>query len=225
MFLVRVFTILLIIFGGVLNAGSATPLKWGFVGNGFHVQFFIEHNSSLIEHTYTFELPNSFIIDTAEAENHYSIVSTNENLDVTSEYLPLSLKMALLCDIEAPVFTVSKNNTVTINLRQKDSGTGHNANEIRKLVFPIHIRYEALSQENPSSILSFLGEREAYVTRCISGADSASNLSALEDFQTNQEAHCRSIPVPYLSDLSLVYTTLVFSLVAGSVIAILSLFC
>lgn len=219
------FRLLLVVFiflGGGLCA-SATPLKWGFLGSGFHMQFFIEHNTSSTEEFYTFELPNSFIIDTAEAESRYSIVSSTENMDVTSDYLPLSLKTTFMCDIEAPVFTVTRNNTVSINLTKKSQTSADTATELRRLIFPIHARYEVLSQEAPPNFFSFFGERDAYVTRCISEVKTAFNSSVLEEFQSNQEYHCRNIPVPYLSDLPFVYSSLVISLLVGSAIAIFSL--
>lgn len=207
---------------GQLLLNRVNSLKWGFLENGYHMHFFIEHNSDLIEEHFSFQLPTSFFISIEEVQKQYIIVSGDKKVEVTSEYYPVSFKTDFLCDIEAPAFNLHKANEVSIELKRKNFTAHRNTSEIRKLVFPIHARYESLSNET-SNFRSFFSERKAHVTRCITGVYASFNSSTLEQFEENNSAHCRNIPVPYLEDLSFVHTSLMFTLVFGAAIAILSL--
>lgn len=221
MIFLRTFFVLYFLIGQLL-LNRVTSLKWGFSENGYHMHFFIEHNSDLTEEHYTFQLPPSFFISLEEVEEQYVIISNDNKADATSEYYPVLFKTDFLCDIEAPAFNIHKNNTVSIELKRKKITAHHNVFEVRKLVFPVHARYESLSHDT-STFLSFFKERKAHVTSCITGVHASSNNTTLELFEENEDTHCRNIPVPYLEDLSFVHASLMFVLLLGAGIAILSL--
>lgn len=210
-------------------AEESTVLDWGFIGEGFHMQFFVEFDGGNPNTLISFNLSNSFFIDAAEAEQLYTIVhcplsgskdfsSRGDCEERTSSYNPLSLTTAYLCDIEAPVFRVPGDNEINIRVTPKmPSKTKGRAT----LIFPIHARYEHLDREKPFSLFSFIFEEDAYVHRCMNEIVSSSAVYTSVD--SDVVNHCRNIPVGVLNDLPFVYRTLMSLLVAGAILVIASL--
>lgn len=225
----RRFCIVLICSLCVLLPVDASPFKWGFIGEGFHMHFFLEYSFTTDETQFTFDLPNSFFIDTAEAQQQYIMrkcVSKDACVDVTSHYFPLSIRTAYLCDIEAPVFRVPDTNRVVIQMSPKPDGFFNSLldREGRHgyLQFPIHSRYEQLATGSSFSLSAFLREEKAYVFRCMNSINS-SQSEPFEVVDANPDDHCRRIPVGNLADLPFVYRSLMTLLVLGAVIVVLAL--
>lgn len=210
------------------HVSGAQEHRWGFIGNGFHMHFFIEFDIVNTNLTYRFDLPNSFFIDTAEAEQLYMVkencdVNSNEIHscgDISTHYFPVSLTTSYLCDIEAPVFKVPNTNSVVIHLERKSSV--QSVSGLGTLVFPIHARYEQLKVNEEFDWISFVTEENSYVNRCMNTIFASTGLP-LESVESNKAMHCRDIPVGRLSDLPIVYRSLMTLLVTGAVIVILSL--
>eukprot|EP00796_Vickermania_ingenoplastis_P010852 gene10852-7518_t len=210
-----------------VQAEEGSPVhQWGFIGEGFHMQFFIDFSLANGMQTLTFDLPNSFFIDTAEAAQSYTIKMCSEGRslmecdDITEHFEPLQIQTAYLCDIEAPVFKVADSNQVTIALKKAVNAPRMIISG--KLIFPIHARYEELNVEQAFDLQSLLVEENSYVTRCMNAIHASSGMT-LEAVEVNSTSHCRMIPVGNLSDLHFVYTSLMGLLVFGAVLVVLSL--
>lgn len=115
----------------LLNA----PPSYTFIGGGFHMQLAIDYPVGAKEVIFTFDLPKSFFIDEAEAEQLYraEIVSDDPARqgtsavvvkDVTAAYAPLEMTSQYFFDIEAPVFKVNySTNHVLLTLQQQQPST------------------------------------------------------------------------------------------------------
>lgn len=194
-------------------AATELPLSWGFIGEGFHMQFFIEVDTS--HSVISFDLPPAFFIDVAEANEQMLI--TNPISGMTHSSSSAVLESDHFCDIEAPAFAVKRHNPIRITVDLLGLGMQERA----KLLFPIHARYEMLDTSVEFSLWSLLLDEHTYTEKCINGV-SSSGGTAYEATGSSQ-LHCRYIPVGKLSDLVFVYRFLMSLIVISAAFVVFSL--
>lgn len=116
-----------------------SPPSYTFLGGGFHMQLAIDYPAAAQEATFVFELPKSFFIDEAEAEQLYrmEVISSVPDRqgteavvmkDVTDAYTSLRMSSQYFFDIEAPVFKVNyTTNRVELSFQQLPETTALDA--------------------------------------------------------------------------------------------------
>ncbi|KAG5485961.1 hypothetical protein CUR178_07555 [Leishmania enriettii] len=175
------------------------PPSYTFIGGGFHMQLALEYPLSAIDVRFSFDLPKSFFIDEAEAQQLYrmEVLSGNPRTqgmdavvvtEITRAYTPLHMSSAYFFDIEAPVFKVNyTTNHVVLTFQQmtsKGAGSALDAylakdgaqadSSLRaRLIIPIHSRYDALDATSTSSLRRFITGEGSYVRRCLTKVDVA----------------------------------------------------
>lgn len=165
------------------------------------MQLAIEYPAGAREVTFSFDLPKSFFIDEAEAEQLYRMellanlpdrhgTSAEVMQDVTEAYTPLRMTSQFFFDIEAPVFKVNySTNHVALTFQQLPdttaldavlgprTGAKDTANDLTgtyvkaRLVIPIHSRYDTLDTTAPFSLKNFVRGEGGYVHRCLPKID------------------------------------------------------
>lgn len=167
---------------------QSAPL-YTFIGGGFHMQLAVEFPIAAQHVALSFDLPKSFFIDEAEAEQLYRMeaISAAQDTqgthaavlqDTTAAYKPLKMTSQHFFDIEAPVFKVNyTTNHVELSFEhQSDSAVldaylSESANRVSgvkaRLVIPIHSRYDTLDTTTKFSLKAFVLGESAYVQRCL----------------------------------------------------------
>lgn len=178
------------------------PPAYTFIGGGFHMHLAVEYPIAARTTRLTFDLPKTFFIDAAEAEQLYRMeVISAESLtqgtaavvlaDITNAYTPLRMASQHFFDIEAPVFKVNyTTNHVELAFQQLEGGSGSldaylSADGARskvsvraRLVIPIHSRYDVLDTAKPFFLARFVSGEDAYVRRCLEQIDVAGSADA-----------------------------------------------
>ncbi|CBZ23594.1 conserved hypothetical protein [Leishmania mexicana MHOM/GT/2001/U1103] len=177
----------------------SSPPSYTFIGGGFHMQLALEYPLPAKDVRLSFDLPKSFFVDEAEAEQLYRMEVLSANAmtqgtvavvvaDVTRAYTPLRIASRYASDIEAPVFKVNyTTNRVALRFEQVGSDGAGSALDAylaedgaqaqvpfrARLVIPVHSRYEVLDTTTPFSLLRFITGEGAYVRRCLTRVDVA----------------------------------------------------
>ncbi|CAG9568910.1 conserved hypothetical protein [Leishmania major strain Friedlin] len=176
-----------------------SPPSYTFIGGGFHMQLALEYPLPAKDVRLSFDLPKSFFIDEAEAEQLYRMEVLSADpmtqgtaavvvADVTRAYSSLRMSSQYAFDIEAPVFKVNyTTNHVVLTFQQvggdgagsvldaylAEDGAQAQVPFRARLVIPIHSRYEVLDTKMPFSLLRFITGEGAYVRRCLTRVDVA----------------------------------------------------
>ncbi|GET85974.1 hypothetical protein, conserved [Leishmania tarentolae] len=176
-----------------------SPPSYTFIGGGFHMQLALEYPLPAKDVRFSFDLPNAFFIDEAEAEQLYRMEVLSANpiaqgtnavvaADATSAYTPLRMSSQYTFDIEAPVFKVNyTENHVELTFQRRAGDDASSALDAylsedgaqaplafrARLVIPVHSRYEAVEPKKPFSLLRFITGEDAYVRRCLTRVDVA----------------------------------------------------
>ncbi|KAG5486765.1 hypothetical protein LSCM1_08021 [Leishmania martiniquensis] len=175
----------------------ASPPSYTFIGGGFHMQLALEYPLAATDVRFNFDIPKSFFIDEAEAEQLYRMevlsgdpmaqgIDAVVMADITRAYTSLCISSQYFFDIEAPAFNVNyTSNHVELTFQERSDddagrvmenylseGSAREEAPFRaRLVIPIHSRYDVLNATRTFSLRRFITGEDSYVRRCLTKVD------------------------------------------------------
>lgn len=205
---------------------------FGFIGEGFHVQFYIDlHRPVEVNHKtedamhVELNLPRAYFVDIPEVEQMCTLFVDGATSD-GGIAARCAMSSQYIFDIEAPIFrTEYETNLVKLDVTLP--AVAQHAKVIR-VQFPMHTRYEVVDTTRPFSWDDFLYPLEgSHKLRCIESSavqitmPNHGEVSVVTNEAVGPHRHCIAFPQGILSHLPVVYRLTMGLLAVGSLFVFL----